>query len=97
MSTVNENNEHNEFSELFKEGEERILIAAWTLPNEGELTDTQRQETMENFHSYIKRNDLTIEDVARQLGSPTINENKALRRLPNVVSDCKLKTYVVFR
>ena len=45
-------------------------MAAWTLPNDGPLTDEQRRRAMENFDAYIRRHNLHHEDVARQVGKP---------------------------
>jgi len=50
--------------------QERILRAAWMLPNDGPLSDAQRRQTMENFRQYISQHGLTVEQVARQLGKP---------------------------
>jgi len=49
---------------------DQILMAAWTLPNTGALSDAQRTQAMQNFSRYIVDNQLTVADVARQLGSP---------------------------
>jgi DNA transposition AAA+ family ATPase len=49
---------------------DRILMAAWMLPNDGPLTDGQRAQTMENFRLYLKRTGITLDQVAHQLGSP---------------------------
>ncbi len=49
---------------------DRILMVAWTLPNEGALSDSQRRQAIDNFRNYIIRNDLTPADVGKQLGSP---------------------------
>ena len=53
--------------DIFKD-DERILIAAWLLPNEGQLTDGQRRQAMDNFERYARRHFLNYADVARQLG-----------------------------
>ena len=50
--------------------QERILRAAWMLPNDGLLSDGQRRQAMENFRQYISRDGITVEQVARQLGKP---------------------------
>lgn len=50
--------------------QERVLMAAWMLPNEGDLTDVQRREAMQNFDSYIKVRGITYADVGRQVGRP---------------------------
>lgn len=50
--------------------EDRVLIAAWMLPNEGALSDAQRRQAMDNFRSYIRRHNMTATDVARQIGKP---------------------------
>jgi DNA transposition AAA+ family ATPase len=49
---------------------DRILRVAWALPNDGPLTDEQRGQAMENFRGYCKRHGITLDAVARQLGSP---------------------------
>lgn len=50
--------------------EERILQAAWMLPNTGTLTNAQRKQAMGNFGSYLRRHEMTFTDVARQIGKP---------------------------
>ncbi len=50
--------------------EERILVAAWMLPNEGSLTDPQRRQAMDNFTRYIRSRGMTPVQVAHQLGKP---------------------------
>ena len=50
--------------------QERILIAAWVLPNEGTLTETQRRQAMDNFTRYLRHHGLTPTQVAHQLGRP---------------------------
>jgi len=47
-----------------------ILMAAFPLPNTGELNDLQRKQAMENFRVYMRGNELTPEDVGRKLGTP---------------------------
>ncbi len=49
---------------------DQILMAAWTLPNTGELTDQERCLAMNNFIEYIDRNNIQPKDVAKQLGKP---------------------------
>jgi len=49
---------------------DQILMAAWTLPNTGELTDQQRCQAMNNFIDYIDSNNIKPNDVAKQLGKP---------------------------
>jgi len=49
---------------------DRILMAAWMLPNEGALTDSQRRQALENFERYMRAHGLTPADVGRQLGKP---------------------------
>ncbi len=61
--------EPNEFSDLFAL-KDRILMAAWMLPNEGPLTEAQRAQAMENFRRYLKEKGISIDDVAHELGSP---------------------------
>jgi DNA transposition AAA+ family ATPase len=50
--------------------QERILMVAWMLPNEGPLTEAQRTQAMGNFADYIRRHNMTPTDVGRQVGSP---------------------------
>ena len=57
-----------EFSDILNN--ERILMAAWMLPNEGSLTESQRRQAMANFGRYIAQHGLKAADVGRQLGSP---------------------------
>jgi len=45
-------------------------MAAWMLPNEGPLTDTQRLQALANFSAYITRHAIKIPDVARKMGKP---------------------------
>lgn len=61
--------ERTDFSEFLTD-RDRILMAAWTLPNEGPLTDAQRKQALENFRVYIERVGLATDDVGRQIGSP---------------------------
>ena len=61
--------EQGEISDILRD-RDRILMAAWTLPNEGPLSDAQRRQAMQNFVSYIRRHGLTPANVGRQLGSP---------------------------
>lgn len=64
-------------NELVGGNEERILMEAWMLPNEGDLTDAQRGQAMANFSRYLRASEITPQQVARQLGHPrgtTINE-----------------------
>jgi len=63
---------HDDGHELtaFLRDRDRILMAAWTLPNDGPLNDTQRRQALENFDAYRRRHDLTIADVARQVDTP---------------------------
>lgn len=49
---------------------DQVLMAAWTLPNEGSLTDVLRRQAMTNFDDYLKRRKISYADVARQVGSP---------------------------
>lgn len=51
---------------------DKILMAAWTLPNEGPLTEAQRKQAMGNFAQYIRRRGLNYGDVARQVGKPSV-------------------------
>ena len=50
--------------------QDQILMAAWMLPNTGDLSGAQRKQALENFTQYIKQHDIKITDVGRQLGSP---------------------------
>ena len=59
----------DELSDLFN-AKDRILMAAWMLPNKGPLTDAQRVQAMENFRRYLIDNQINIDNVARELGSP---------------------------
>ncbi len=63
---------HDDGHELtaFLRDRDRTLMAAWTLPNDGPLSDAQRGQALENFDAYRRRHDLTIADVARQVDSP---------------------------
>ncbi len=54
----------------FLKERDMILMAAWTLPNEGPLTEAQRRQAIENFNAYRRRHDLSLIDVARQVGTP---------------------------
>jgi len=49
---------------------DRILMVAWTLPNEGTLTDDMRRDAMQNFDKYCKRAGLTYAKVARAVDKP---------------------------
>lgn len=55
--------------ELFN-AKDRILMVAWSLPNEGPLRPSQRDQAMKNFTRYIRQHGLTPADVGRKLGSP---------------------------
>lgn len=61
--------EHGDFSELLTD-RDRILMAAWTLPNDGPLTDTQRRQALANFADCCKRWDVTYAQVGRQVNKP---------------------------
>ncbi len=50
--------------------DERILTAAWMLPNTGPLSDAQRRQAMDNFVRYTRAHGLTATHVAHQLGKP---------------------------
>ncbi len=50
--------------------DEKILVAAWMLPNEGSLSDAQRRQAMDNFARYTRAHGLTATHVAHQLGKP---------------------------
>lgn len=57
---------------------ERILTAAWMLPNDGALNETQRRQAMDNFVGYCHRNKIELADAARQMGTPTIGRIRSL-------------------
>lgn len=69
--------------------QERILIAAWVLPNEGTLTETQRRQAMDNFTLYLRRHGLTPTHVAHQLGRPHPTKIGALMKgdVPSVADE----------
>jgi len=46
-------------------------MAAWMLPNEGELTESQRLQALNNFVEYCARVGMSYEKVAKQVGKPT--------------------------
>ncbi len=50
--------------------QERLLMVAWMLPNDGPLTDKIRRQAMGNFAAYIRRHSMTASDVGRQIGKP---------------------------
>jgi len=54
----------------FLRDRDRILMAAWTLANEGPLNDAQRRQALDNFDAYRRRHDLTLADIARQVDTP---------------------------
>jgi DNA transposition AAA+ family ATPase len=59
----------HDFNEFLRD-RDRVLIAAWTLPNEGTLTDAQREQALRNFDSYRRLRDISLADVVRQVGTP---------------------------
>jgi len=59
---------HEELNGFLRD-EDRVLIAAWALPNEGAISDGQRRAAMDNFTDYLKRNGVKVADVARSLGT----------------------------
>lgn len=61
--------DRSDFTNLFTETE-RVLMAAWTLPNDGPLTDDQRDAAMHNFAQYTKLRGITYADVGKQVGRP---------------------------
>ena len=61
--------DHGDFSELLTD-RDRILMAAWTLPNDGPLTDTQRRQALANFADCCKRWEVTYAQVGRQVNKP---------------------------
>jgi len=62
--------ERSDFSEFLTD-RDRILMAAWMLPNEGELTESQRLQALNNFVEYCARVGMSYEKVAKQVGKPT--------------------------
>lgn len=46
-------------------------MAAWMLPNEGELSESQRLQALNNFVEYCARVGMSYEKVAKQVGKPT--------------------------
>ncbi len=52
------------------QGRDQILMAAWMLPNEGALSDSQRQQAMANFKTYIEKNGISRRDVAMKVSAP---------------------------
>jgi hypothetical protein len=54
----------------FLKDQDQTLMAAWTLPNDGSLTDSERKQAMANFAAYCKRRDITPHDVGREIGTP---------------------------
>ncbi len=69
-----------------------MLVAAWMLPNEGTLTESQRRQAMNNFTSYLRRNDLTATDVSRQLGSLRATKIAALMKDESRADDDQIRT-----
>lgn len=63
-------NERSEFSEFLTD-RDQILMAAWTLPNEGPLTIDQRVEALNNFVEYCRRVDIRPDKVGRMVGEPS--------------------------
>lgn len=61
--------ESHDLSEFLKD-RDRILMAAWTLPNEGPLTDAQRAQAMANFAEYLSTRGITFADVGHEIGKP---------------------------
>ena len=59
---------HDDIVDILKD--ERALVAAWMLPNDGPLTDKQRREAMGNFARYIRTNGMTAANVAHAIGTP---------------------------
>lgn len=64
--------------DAFLKDRDQILMAAWTLPTNGPLTDDLRRQALQNFDAYRRRQDLSFEDVARQVDSP---RQSAIREL----------------
>lgn len=58
---------------------ERILMAAWMLPNTGDLTDAQRRQAIDNFSRYIDDLGIRSEDVAHEIGKPRKTKIDELR------------------
>ncbi len=64
--------DQGDMSDLLRD-RDQILMAAWMLPNEGELSDAQRKQAMENLRAYVSRHGIKLEHVGRQLGSPRVS------------------------
>lgn len=62
--------EHGDFAEFLTD-RDRILMAAWMLPNEGPLTEIQRKEALANFVEYCERVNLLPHQVGRMVGTPS--------------------------
>jgi DNA transposition AAA+ family ATPase len=53
-------------------GEDRVLIAACVLPNDGPLNDEQRRVGLDNFKRYVEAHQIALSDVSRQVVKPSI-------------------------
>ena len=67
-------------SDIFT-AKDRTLMVAWALPNDGPLTDTDRQQAMDNFTTYIRRYNLTPNQVAKKVGKPRETTNSGTKTL----------------
>jgi len=65
-------NENGNINDIMADGE-RILMAAFLLPNEGELSESQKQQAMGNFAEYIRKSGLAAHDVAHAIGTPRVS------------------------
>ncbi len=50
--------------------DEKILVAAWMLPNTGSLSDAQRRQAMDNFSRYTRAQGINATQVAHEIGTP---------------------------
>jgi len=57
-----------------------ILMAAWTLPNEGPLSDGQRRQAMGNFRDYLQLHSISFAQVAREIGKPRASTIRELTK-----------------
>ena len=68
--------------------QERILVAAWMLPNTGDLTEPQRRQAMDNFTKYIRARGLTPSDVARRkIQGPEPDDTIGFRTVIRIPAD----------
>ena len=59
---------HDDIVDILKD--EKILVAAWMLPNEGSLTESQRRQAMDNFTRYTRVQGINAVQVAHEIGTP---------------------------